>query len=595
MSWDTSIASTTRSSDLDVAVWSPCNRFIAIAWEGAGTVDILDSTTLQRLQTLESPQDIPTDCRMLVFSPDSHILTCSSTNVDGVFTRQRVVVSWDLQTGGVTSIIKWEGPRRIIVEPFSIMYAANGKMVGGSCPCRYEYGTDIFTCDVASGVLIHSDFVEGPISLPNITRTHGEFLRFASVDATAITIWEVEFAPGATPTKVETFPAPDGFDNTSDVVRYLPTPCRLALFPQYSRQVLVWDVRTSRYLLKCADAKFCSDMAFSSDGRFFACSTAGSDIYLWKESPGVYTLHKILPSSIEEPRPLLAQNGESIIGFGECVIQLWYTNVFTTPPSNIPTQAPHHTQDSILEFSPDGTLAVVAEKGGKTITILNLKSGVPRLIIDANMEVHGFGIIGKTIVVLCDWKVVTWDLPVGDCIPGARVGLEDSSSTKEIRWEGSRPPTPTTTSISPDLRHIAFVSGLSVYIYNTSTEEYLWNDIRRGQALRFSPDGCDLWSLDRDGGASVNKFSREGDELESSELTVGIEHPPEGYPWGSTRGYRVTNDWWILGPDGKRLLLLPPPWQSYAVYRVWEGQFLVLLHGGLPEPVILELGVNRDL
>ena len=115
-------------------------------------------------------------------------------------------------------------------------------------------------------------------------------------------------------------------------------------------------------------------------------------------------------------------------------------------------------------------------------------------------------------------------------------------------------------------------------------------------ALRFSPDGCDLWCVERSGEASVWRDSDGQGQLKHSELTVSVEHPPEGYPWGSIHGYRVTSDWWILGPDGKRLLLLPPPWQPYAVHRVWGGQFLALLHGatGLSEPVILGLDVNRD-
>jgi len=77
--------------------------------------------------------------------------------------------------------------------------------------------------------------------------------------------------------------------------------------------------------------------------------------------------------------------------------------------------------------------------------------------------------------------------------------------------------------------------------------------------------------------------------LERLEQTVDIEDPPEGYPWGSSRGYRVTNDWWILGPGRRRLLMLPPTWQSTVVQRVWRGRFVALIHRGLPEPVILEL------
>ena len=35
--------------------------------------------------------------------------------------------------------------------------------------------------------------------------------------------------------------------------------------------------------------------------------------------------------------------------------------------------------------------------------------------------------------------------------------------------------------------------------------------------------------------------------------------------------------------------MLPPRWQSDMVRWAWSGQFLGLLHGALPEAVILEL------
>ena len=106
--------------------------------------------------------------------------------------------------------------------------------------------------------------------------------------------------------------------------------------------------------------------------------------------------------------------------------------------------------------------------------------------------------------------------------------------------------------------------------------------------LWFTPDGSHVWCVATDGGAKVWRVGERG-KPERLELVAEIEHPPEGYPWRSSRGYRVTNDWWILGPDGKRLLMLPPPWQSYPVHWVWKGEFLALLHGDLSEPVILEM------
>jgi hypothetical protein len=94
----------------------------------------------------------------------------------------------------------------------------------------------------------------------------------------------------------------------------------------------------------------------------------------------------------------------------------------------------------------------------------------------------------------------------------------------------------------------------------------------------YGDDEVDVWRV---GGKE--------DMLEYLGHTVDPEHPPEGCPWASSHGYQVTDDWWILGPDGKRLLMLPPLWQFKAMQHVWKGQFLALLHGGLSEPVILEL------
>jgi len=76
MSWDPNTATATRPSAIEVAVWSQCSRFIVITQRGTVMVDIIDSTTLQRVQTLEPPQGISTSHTAFVFSPDSRMLTC---------------------------------------------------------------------------------------------------------------------------------------------------------------------------------------------------------------------------------------------------------------------------------------------------------------------------------------------------------------------------------------------------------------------------------------------------------------------------------------------------------------------------------------
>jgi hypothetical protein len=577
-------------------------------------MDILDPVTFQQLQTLKFPQDVSKYSRALVFSPDSCVLTCFSGGNEGGAGGDLFVVSWDLQTGGIVSVIRWQPPKPFTMECPSITYSANGKAVG----TFYQYHEDpktfnISICDVASGIHIASHLFNSQVPLSNDIWTHGESLRFATADVTTITIWEVGFILGGTPMEVETLPAPDDlnpmvsphiFNPNLAKVQFIPTPCLLVLTSRH--KVLLWDVQNSKCLLHYADNGICFlETSFSSNGHFFTCSTPRSGIYLWKESPTGYVLHGILPSKAFCPNSLPSPNGGSVAIFYDRTIQLWHTNGFSTSPSNVLTQDPQ-LQDFLLDFSPDGTLAVVTKKYNKTVTVLNLKSSTPQLTIDTRVEVYGLRVIGNTVAVIgrdtgtvtgCK-KVITWNLPVEGCISNTRVDFKDSSwtiSLKDDFHEG----VVLGASISPGSQYIAITTTSSfsrtplgfsdLYIYHAPTGACIWNyHANRECTPWFTPDGQNIWFANANGEADVWRIGGQS-VLECLEHTVDIEHPPEGYPWASSQGYQVTDDWWILGPDGKRLLMLPPPWQSYAVQRVWNRQFLALLHKGLSEPVILEV------
>ena len=604
MLWDLNTATTTHPSAIDLAVWAPCNRFIAITLSGTVddpiTIDVLDAVTLQRLQTLEFPRTVSTKDGALVFSPNSRILTWSSRMYMRNSAGAQFVVSWDLQTGGVASVIRLQGPDQYIVGNPSITYSEDGKMVG----VLYQYHGDtasIFICDVVTGVHTHSHSLNGSIACLGDIWTRGESLQFATASTTAFTIWGVGFVSGGAPTVVETLPVPDDFDlsmfphghNDKRMGRVqlllLPILSRLAL--AFEGKILVWDAQHSKFLLCCTDTIFVPRMSFSRDGLFFACLTTGSDIYLWKESSTGYVLHEILAPGTAHPNPLLSQNGESIVAFGRRTTWLWRTNEFTTLPSSISTRAPRPIETFALDFSPDGTLAVTAMNKSNTVTILNLKSDVPQLTIDVGVRVDGLRVVGDTVVVIGDRKVIAWDLLAG--APDAGVSLQDSSWS--INLGGSQEDYVANGTISPDSRYVALATmgspGLQfrLCIYSASTGEYLGHGIVGAGIPWFAPDGRHVWYATTSGTAMAWRIGSGEDVLERLEHAVDIEHPPEGYPWGSSRGYRVTKDWWILGPDEKRLLMLPPTWQSFALHRVWKGQFLALLHSGLSEPVILEV------
>ena len=592
MSWDTSTAAAMRPSNIDRAVWSPCSGFIAITWGGAIEADILDPVTLQKLQTLKLQSVVAPAYKIPIFSPDSHILTISGL----LFGHPEVlIVSWDLQTGGIVSIIRHliQG----VHEPHintqflpSTTYSASGKMVGVLYHWKYESTTTskISIFDVASGIHMHSHLLDNNYKFFNDIWTEGESLLFATFfDAMTTVIWEVGFTSNVTPVEVMRFSAQ--MDNMEHLPRVEPIPRipnRLVLI--FNTGFLVWDSQASKPLLDCTDAKFLPIMSFSSDGHFFACQTRESGIFLWKESPTGYIFQGVLACHTTYSQPLLSPNGELILSARNCTIWLWPTKDFVTAPSRVLTQATLHSRPFHLDFSPDGALAAVTWWWDHIVTVLNLNSGVPWLTIDVDMEIHCLRITRNAVLVVGSSKVIAWDLPTGDCTPNIRMGLEDSSWTTNLDYQpGKEDSSVDLASISPDSCQIALIWHASdgipfLSVYSTSTGVcHAYAQGFHGIPW-FSPEGHDIWCVSHEG--NWHKHLRiAGDEL----YQVHDEQPPEEHPWGSPHGYQVTDDWWVLDPDRKRLFMLPPPWRTYPVHRRWSGQFLAMLY--VPEPVILEL------
>jgi len=571
-------------SPIDTAVWSPCSRFIAISWSRLlATIEILDAVTLGRLTTLDYPQGGLLATRWLVFSPDARMLTWFGA-IPGRF------ISWDLQTGGLVSAILPEQPMRSI-DCLSVTYSSCGTIF--AVLLRGDPGFTISTYNVLSGTHLYSHSAQG---LPlNDIWTHGECLRFAAMKSGSISTWETGFYSTHTLTEVESLPIPGDFDSSRGF-RFHPTPSRLAFIA--GGRVKIWDAEDSKFVLDSADVELPRQMSFSLDGSFFACGTNGPESYLWKASPTGYTLHRKLMSNTEAFKPLISPNSESIIAFGDLVVQLWRTTDSTTSLSAVSTLASKRSEKIfILGFSPDETLAMVTRMEGETVTVLDLKSGIPRLIIDTGMKVYALGVGGTTIVVVGEGKIVTWSLPAEEHVPDLRVNINDSVLTTTFK----HPPFATSvpippTSVSPDLRRIAIVEDRApvtsyLHLYDVPTGQRLgYVAIKLGIIPWFTLDGREVWCV-----TSKDKVDRwkivEGSESNVTKLEyLGTTvHPPDGFPWQSSRGYEVTNGGWIVSYTGKRLLWLPPHWRSYGWDKMWSRRFLALLGCELLEPVILEL------
>ena len=598
--WDPNAAATTAPFTISATVWSPCNKFVAI--KSLDTrVCVLDPATLQRLQSFEFSPGMSQRSEVLAFSPDSRTLTSFIRGHYLPFTGG-FVVSWDLQTGGVVSAIEWKGPQDAQAGNAHITYSKNGKMV--AVLPQYKSFTTISIYDIVVGVHLHdvdlgtrkNQKLPSGALLAYTIWTHGESLRFATPEPTGITIWQVGFTPGATPTEVETVSIPDNAVDTfvfkpreqKDLLQtqFNPASCRLAFVSGTERTLRVWDGRVSKFLLEHRGTRF-DLITFSPDGRFFACTIPQTEVCLWKESPTGYSPFRKLTPNTRFPTLHFSPNSESIITSHGSTIQLWHTKSSSVTFST-PTPPPQDTGKYLLAFLPDRSSAVIARRKDKTVTVLDLESGDLLLTIETSIEIYGLRPIENTIVVIGDEKAITWSLPAGDFLPDARMSVEDS--TRTINFRDVDDSLVFATSISPDSRYIALAGYCDeeefLDIYCPSAGWKIRGD-GRGFELWFAPDGHEIWCA-TDNEAKV--FAITQDALNYTRTVADIGDGLLGCPWGPSRGYKVTHDGWVLGAGGERLLMLPSLWKSpFKVDRVWNGKFLAIVHDELPVPVILEL------
>ena len=586
ISWDVILATIYRDGLARGATWSPCSRFFAISTPGA--VEILDGATLEHLNTFKSPEHW---CEDLLFSPDSHTLTQPGLG-------EQKLMCWDLQTGVlVSSPPSAEACDRALMFPYA--YSKDGRILVICC-YWYEQARCINTYDIFSGTHTGSyPPPEGHIIKP--FWTHGEHFCFAAVNPGSITVWEASFTSVNTPAIVKTLPAPDDSLGVSAYdFLFLPSLSHLAFVT--NKSILIWDGQGSKFLLRSEQSTFRGPtISFSSDGHFFSAGDNQQNAWVWKRYPDSYILHQRVALPLMFMTILLSPDGESIIAVGSSLVCLWHTRdqILSPSPSRIPVE-----DHFLLGFSPNEVLAASAQYRGTTVTIFDLQSGDPQLIIDTGMKIECLRLMESTVIIADTNNIITWNIPTKDCIE-TRVGVTESVYTIDLS-----PPSfqghgysnfhnlEIKGSISPDGSHIAILSNhTSIKIYDVSTGRQL--AATEGGDILMRPGsvalkGSEVWYM----GVTWSEYTDEPvkgwkiiwdskssiDKLEPLEATI---YPPPVFPWQSCIGYEITHDGWVLSPTQKRLLWLPHHWRSKYL-KTWGGRFLGLIHKELPEAVILE-------
>ena len=590
-SWEPVAATTDLNYFLGEVAWSPCNRFIAVTGD-TQPVEVLDAVTLSRIGIFEhSSKNVD---QQLGFSPDSHcLMQFAGGNL----------ISWDLQTGGPLGAI-CSGPKIPYMKPFSFTHSEDGKVVAvvykswNIDHSNDKCTTSIYTYNLLSGTHMgHHQILDKQVICP--VWTHNECFQFATIDPGLIRVWESPFTLEHPPTEVKALPIPCGVVDAGHFL-FFPALSRLAF--TLGESIQIWDAEASKLLLKSKfkpaqpfDTRDPPKSSFSSNGCLFACVDSTREVYVWKESPTGYVFHQQLPfftSPSPAPGPLLSPNGKSIIvpiNSGVCRLHL---NDHVLPPPSI--SAGNIDQNPfILGFSPDGKFAAFVQKKGKMITILDLQSGEKRWITNMGVQSDCLGIAGNTVIVVGEEKIVTWDLPGQDCIsnPSINDGVQTtvlSSSPFHIMA------IPTYMSISPDLSHIVVARAslpghCSLEVDDVSTGRCLakteTNGVMRPQ---FTPDGHEFWAWNGDSFGDWCEIIRDSGSGTIKLELQSVQDPSQLFFQESSCGHKVTDGGWIMSSTQKRLLWLPHHWRSDEQHRIWSRQFLGLLHGGLPEVVILE-------
>ena len=594
-SWDP-IAATLYSETAPYnAIWSPCNRVIAIV--DHGSIVTLDAATLSPLDTFAITSRYPDrEYWRPSFSPDGRCLTLIGRGE---------LISWDLQTGGPLGAIPSGLEREAYsnLTAFSSTYSEDGMVVVVAYSALNSSAINYNTCngyDTFIRTYNLSGTEAGPLCAPKgqiiePIWTHGKCIRFVTISRReSVTISEVEFTLKNPPVEVESLPIADKIVGGERFL-FFPSLSRLAFTLRNTIQVR--DAKAAKLLLKSELRSFTSSTdlpigSFSSDGHLFAHVDRSGVVHVWKESPAGYVLHQKLPfvTSHVPIAPCLSPSGESIFMSPEHrVFHLWHTRdqVPSLPSFSVSDVLWHNFT---LVFSPDGRFAAFTPRRENMVTVFNPLTGDLQLSVDTNMGVVCLGMTGSTLIVVGEEKIVTWDLPGGDCAFNA--SINDGVQTTTLHHNQDPP---VCGLISPDFSRIAVLSGPSyqrrLRIYNMSTGRCLTSaQADRAWWVGFTWDGREVWT------ASVGGFSEKGWKIveDSGSGPIQLEPPdeivrPSGvFSWESRRGYEVTADGWVLSAPRKRLLWLPHRWRSGFLDRAWSGRFLGLLQSELSEIVILE-------
>ena len=485
-SWDPCTASVVPPTQYPDVTWSPCGRFVAVSTNTG--VEFRDSTTLEKLSALESPMSLSLSVVVIAYSPNGRLLACACTRP---FSFEMGIAIWDIQTGGIVKAIHGGEPG----HPHSMLYSADGRMLSVACR-KSPYKWTVWTFDTASGERGCSD--ELGSEFDPVFWTKKNSIRFATShrddDNLYIDTWEISFTSNGHPTKVDSFRIYHEFNGANHQIFFSPANLRVAIVSVKS--TIIRDARDSSLLLEASASRTLGSYAghFSSDGNLFAC-TEQQEVQIWKASTEGYVLWAKFPlrfSAAAGGAFAFSPDSGSVVGWGLGIMEAWKVDHLVKPPAL--EQPSDFWNSHLVAFSTNGTHVAIGRASSGTITVVDLHSGAPELIVNADMGIVDIKMVGDTVFALGGMKVVSWSLTGRSYEQeehGVRLaGPDESLKIVEMDEHDLDP-----RLLDDQCQKAVLTSADDIFLFDADNGACLgaFHFTSRFRGFRFSSDGRQLW------------------------------------------------------------------------------------------------------
>ena len=352
--------------------------------------------------------------------------------------------------------------------------------------------------------------------------------------------------------------------------------------------VVILNAQDSKVLLKTEPTQGpYARPGFSPDGHFFASQISNNKMDIWENTSAGYVFWGTLRARSSWHRFSWSPTSVSILCWGSGGIQLLHLD---NSLDTVPPKGAHYHHGHLVAFTTDQAHIATAKQHGRNITVLNL-SDATQLSFDTNVRLLDMKIVGDTIFVTDGKRLFSWQLATGGQV-NSTSGIRRQNKVLRLHTGG-------VLILSNDCSEIAFSVQGSVFLYDVESQKVIGDLVTDGNHvvhMRFAPNGCQLWFVVQHYGKS--DFSCYCVDLERTKQpcfsNITLEHLEGGWSldalFQSPHEYHITGNEceWVSDSRGN-ILWLPPNWRSkHGLQAKWNGNFLTLVGGQHPEPIIIE-------